>query len=47
MLATTEQLPQDNNYNDMCVNIFGMKPDELINLINKQKKNQRTRNIVQ
>ena len=35
MLATTEQ---ENNYNDMCINTFGMKPDDVINLINKQKK---------
>ena len=38
MLATTEQLPQDNTYNDICFNTFGMKLDELIHLINKQKK---------
>ena len=43
MLATTEQ---SNNHNDIIVNTFGMTPEEITNLINKQKKKQKTRKSV-
>lgn len=42
MLATTEQ---SNNRNDIIVNAFGMTPEEITNLINKQKKKTENQKI--
>ena len=42
MSATTEQ---SNNHNDIIVNTFGMTPEEITNLINKQKKKTENQKI--
>ena len=42
MSATTEQY----NNNDIIVNVFGMTSEEITNLINKQKKKQKTKKSV-
>jgi hypothetical protein len=42
MLATTEQ---SNLYNDIIVNAFGMRPEEITNIINKHTKKAENQKI--